>query len=216
MKRIRQSLALSAICIIIIALSSCSKKNDPAPSSSSNTQNNTTNNTTVSTDNPMCGDSICKVPFRILSAFIPSGFYDTGDQSTDLLVDSCGEVTSYPGEDLRIRYTKGTMWGWGAHFLNNNNWGGTFKITPAATKITLYVKINYSANVTFNAFGDQQYGKVELYKRATPVATPVWEKITIPLSGKPPTFAAPLNIVIDGVDNQGTVTIVDIKDVLIE
>jgi hypothetical protein len=207
------------ICLLALFVS-CSKKGDsPAPTATTTTTTTTTtnnNNTTTTTtpDNGMCGDSICKLPFKILGVFLPSGFYDTGEQTTALLIDSCGETPAYPGEGLRIKYTHTNNY-WGAHFLNNNNWGGTFKVTPSATKITFYIKVDYSANVTFNAFGNASYGKVELYKKANPV-TPVWEKITITLSGKPATFSAPLNIIIDGVVGAGVVTTVDIKDVLIE
>jgi hypothetical protein len=204
------------ICLFVL-LASCSKKGqDIAPKTTTTTTNTNTSTTTTTTttDNAMCGDSICKLPFKILSAFLPSGFYNTGEQTTVLLIDSCGETPAYPGEGLRIKYTHTNNY-WGAHFLNNNNWGGTFKVTPSATKITFYIKIDYSANVTFNAFGDATYGKIELYKKANPV-TPVWEKITINLLGKPATFSAPLNIIIDGVVGAGVVTTVDIKDILIE
>lgn len=217
-KWIKDAIALGLLVVVVMA---CSKQNDPTPSSSGNNNNtNNTNNTNTNTSDPsannqICGDSICKVPFRILSVFMPEGFYDTGDQSTALQVDSIGEPVAYAGEGLRIKYTYSGGWGWGAHFLNNSNWGATYKITPSATKLTLYVKSDYSANVTFNAFANATYGKVELYKKATPV-TPVWEKITIPLQGKPATFNAPLNVVIDGVTTQGKVTVVDIKDVLFE
>jgi hypothetical protein len=203
---------ITSIGFLIVVLSCSNKEDSPAPAK-----------TTVKTDpaipasgtDKMCGDSICKLPFRIMSAFIPSGFYDTGDQSVALLIDSCGEVPAYTGEGLRIRYTYSGAWGWGAHFLKQDNWSGAFKVNPAATQISFYVRSDYSANVTFNAFADVQYGKVELYKLASPVV-PVWEKITIPLLGRPLTFNAPLNIVIDGVTQNGKVTIVDIKDVLIE
>lgn len=217
-KWIKDAIALGLLIVVVMA---CSKQNDPTPTSSGNNNNNNNNNTNnnpntdPSANNKMCDDSICKVPFRILSVFVPEGFYDTGDQSTTLKIDSIGEPVAYAGEAMRITYTKGAGWGWGAHFLNNSNWGATYKITPSATKVTLYVKSDYSANVTFNAFANENYGKVELYKKANPV-TPVWEKITIPLKGKPATFNAPLNIVIDGVDTQGKVTVVDIKDVLFE
>ena len=213
MKKIINLSTFTLIVYCSILLGACSKKNDPKPANTTN--NNTTDTTKTTSDNVMCGDSICAIPFKIMSAFIPSGYYDTGDQTVELLIDSIGEPVSYPGQGLRIRYTYDGLWGWGAHFLNNNNWGGTFKITPNATKITLYVKSDYSANVTFNAFADQNYGKVELYKLANPI-TPVWQKITIPLLGKPATFSAPLNIVIDGITTPGQVVVVDIKDVLIE
>jgi hypothetical protein len=208
---------------LVALLLSCSKKKDtPSPATTTtptittSTTNTTTTPTTpaINTSNAMCGDSICKLPFKILSVFLPSGFYNTGEQTTALLIDSCGETPAYPGEGLRIKYTHTNNY-WGAHFLNNNNWAGTFKVTPSASKITFYIKVDYSANVTFNAFGDAMYGKIELYKKANTV-TPVWEKITIPLLGKPATFSAPLNIIIDGVTQAGKVTIVDIKDVLIE
>jgi hypothetical protein len=213
--------SILVICLFALLIS-CSKKGEaPAPaktittttSTNTNTTTTTTTNTTT-TDNVMCGDSICKLPFKILSAFLPSGFYNTGDQTTALLIDSCGETPAYPGEGLRIKYTNNGGY-WGAHFLNNNNWNGTFKVTPSATKITFFVKIDYSANVTFNAFANANYGKIELYKKSTPV-TPVWEYITITLQGKPANFSAPMNIIIDGVTQTGKVTIVDIKDVLIE
>ncbi len=199
---------------LLVLMVSCSKQEDPSPSNNQTTTTTTTT-TTTSSDNPICEDSICKLPFRIMSVFLPSGFYDTGDQGVELLIDGCDEVPAYTGEGLRLKYTKGATWGWGAHFLNDNNWDGTFKITPTATKITFYARVDYSANVTFNAFADVDYGKVELYEKANPV-TPVWEKITIPLLGKPATFSAPLNIVIDGNIPEGTVTVVDIKDVLFE
>ncbi len=208
------------ICLLAL-LVSCSKKGQdiaPDKTTTTTTKNTSTTTTTTTTsatpDNGMCGDSICTLPFKILGVFLPSGFYDTGEQTTALLIDSCGEIPAYPGEGLRIKYTHTNNY-WGAHFLNNNNWGGTFKVTPSASKITFNIKVDYSANVTFNAFGNANYGKVELYKKANPV-TPVWEKITIPLSGKPATFSAPLNIIIDGVVGAGVVTTVDIKDVLIE
>ncbi|HSZ26512.1 MAG TPA: hypothetical protein VK766_12360, partial [Cytophagaceae bacterium] len=102
-----------------------------------------------------------------------------------------------------------------AAFLNNNNWGGVFKVTPTASKITFNLRMDYSSNVTFNAFGNAQYGKIELYKKPSPV-TPVWQPITINLQGPlPASFSSPLNIIIDGV-SAGQVTTVDIKDLLIE
>ncbi len=210
MKKTALLLSVFVTVSVLSILFSCSKNEDPQPSSTI-----TVTPPPTTSDNKMCGDSICKVPFRILSAFIPSGFYDTGDQGVELLIDEIDEPVDYEGQAIRIRYTKGVLWGWGAHLLNNNNWAGDFKITPNATKITFYVKVDYTANVTFNAFSDIQYGKVELYKRATAV-TPVWQKITIPLLGKPTSFIAPLNMVIDGVDTPGQVVIVDIKDLLIE
>jgi hypothetical protein len=215
MRKTNQMESLIIAVILGTLMISCSKQ-DPEPGNSNNSTNNNNNNTTVVTESStLCEDSICNIPFRIMSTFLPSGYYEGADQSVDLLIDSCGETPTYPGQGLRIRYTKGTLWGWGAHFLNNNNWDGTFKVSPNATKITLYAKVDYSANVTFNAFANETYGKLELYKKANPV-TPVWEKITIPLLGRPASFSAPLNIVIDGVTTPGTVTIVDIKDVLIE
>ena len=202
---------INAICLIVLFVS-CSKKEDtPAPKNSSVI---TTPTPIVQTAYNICGDSICKLPFRLMSVFIPSGFYNSGEQSTTLTFDSTGEASTYPLQSIRIIYTNHGSWGWGASFLNENNWAGTFKITPAATKITFYVKSNYSANVTFNAFGNELYGKRELYKLPAPI-TPVWEKITINLLGKPASFTAPLNIIIDGVTN-GQVTTVDIKDLLFE
>jgi hypothetical protein len=200
-----------ALLLLVGIVISCKKSENPQPAATVHI----TKPSNPGTDNPMCDNTICKVPFRILSTFIPSGFYDGGDQGIELLIDEIDEPVTYAGEAIRIRYTKGTQWGWGAHFLNNDNWAGEFQITPDATKITFYVKVDYSANVTFNAFANVQYGKVELYKLSAPVA-PEWQKITIPLLGKPSTFAAPLNIVIDGVDTPGQIVTVDIKDLLIE
>lgn len=200
---------------LLTVMVSCKKKEEPQPTATVTPPPVVTPPPPNTTDNKMCGNTICAVPFRIFSNFIPSGYYDTGDQSVDLLIDGIDEPVDYPGQAMRIKYTKGSLWGWGAHFLNNTNWSGAFQITPNATKITFYIKVDYSANVTFNAFADIQYGKVELYKKAAPVI-PVWQKITIPLLGKPATFSAPLNIVIDGVDTPGQIVIVDIKDLLFE
>jgi hypothetical protein len=198
------------VMLVIILITSCSKKDDtPAPADIVDTTNGNKQSSTLCN-----ADSICHLPYRIMAGFIPSGFYNSGDLTTTLTFDSIGETPKYANEGLRIVYTCSGGWGWGAHFLNNDNWSGVFKVSPKAKKITFYVRTDYSANVTFNAFGDVQYGKVELYE-TTPVANPVWEKITIDLLGKPATFNAPLNIVIDGVAN-GDVTVVDIKDVLIE
>ena len=215
MKRISQY--LSALVILLVCLTllsvSCSTKNDPAPSSKTN--NNTTNSgsTEYST---MCGDSICNLPYRVLSAFTPSGYWNTAETTTTLHPDSCGETPAYAGEGLCIVYTNNGGY-WGASFLNNNNWTPSFKVNPNATKITFNMKIDYSANITFLAFGSDTYGKVEYYMQGTPVATPVWEKVTINLSAKPTgAFAAPLTVEIDGVTQSGKVTVVNIKDVLIE
>ncbi len=220
MKKAGQFMKLLNVNIIlyigIMALTiSCSKQNDPEPSNTKTTPIVPTTPPEVSSDNPICEDSICKVPFRIMSVFLPSGYWDGADQGVELLIDSVGESMAYAGEGLRIRYTKGEQWGWGASFLNNNNWDGAFKITPSATKITFYAKVDYSANVTFNAFGNDANGKIELYEKASPV-TPAWEKITIDLLNKPTTFSAPLSVVIDGDIPEGHVTIVDIKDLLFE
>ncbi len=166
----------------------------------------------------MCdGDSICDLPYRLLSAFVPSGYWGGADATTTLTVDSCDETPKYPGQGMRIVYTGSGGWGWGASFLNNDNWTGEFKVSPKAKKITFKVKTDYSANVTFNAFGDGAlYGKVELIKLGVPV-TPVWEKFTITLLDMPDDFEAPLSIVIDNLTNpNGQVVVVDIKDVLVE
>ncbi len=205
------SVISTMVIVAFVLITSCSKKDDtPAPS-------DPVTPTTKTESSTLCNaDSICKLPYRIMAGFIPSGYYVPGDVNTTLTFDSIGETPKYVNEGLRIVYTSSGGWGWGASFLNNNNWSGAFKVASKATKITFYVKSDYSANVTFNAFADAQYGKVELYKLAVPV-TPVWEKITITFLKPPPaTFVAPLNIVIDGVANSGDVTIVDIKDILIE
>ena len=216
MKRINQlkfaTAAGLAICLFVLAVS-CGKKQDPTPSTAVNTT--TSGSTEYST---MCGtaaDSVCNLPYRILSAFVPSGYWNTGETTTTFKLDSCGEIPAYAGEGIRIVYTNHGGY-WGASFLNNNNWGGKFKVNPAATKITFNIRIDYSANVTFLAFGADTCGKKEFYPTGTPVANPVWEKVTIPLLKKPATFAAPLTVEIDGVTQSGKVTVVDIKDILIE
>ncbi|HXA00383.1 MAG TPA: hypothetical protein VNW99_00240, partial [Cytophagaceae bacterium] len=169
-------------------------------------------------DGKLCsGDTICNLPYRLMPDFLPSGYYNTGDQTTTLTLDSVGEIPAYPNEGIRIVYKYNGNY-WGASFLNNNNWSGAFNIRDSATKITFKLRMNYSSNVTFNAFSNQTYGKVEKYQLSTPVANPVWENVTIPLSSKPNNFAAPLNIIIDFTTPPapGTKIVVDIKDLQFE
>jgi hypothetical protein len=209
MKTTRQiQLAFTALFLTAVLFQSCHKSETPQPVQ---TNNNSTNG--------WCGDTmICSFPFRITPFFVPSGYYNTGEQTTIFKLDSIDETPAYTGEGLRIVYTYHNNY-WGAHFLNpslSNPWAGKYYISNDAKKITFKVRTDYRANVTFNAFGDVQYGKVELYQK-TPV-TPVWESITIPLSGKPASFNAPLNIVIDFTNPPapGTNIVVDIKDLQFE
>jgi hypothetical protein len=173
---------------------------------------------TVNPDQSLCGDTICHLPWRLMPTFIPSGYYSpNSDLTTTLTLDSVGETPAYPNEGIRIVYTYNGNY-WGASFLNNNSWTDSFNIKNTATKITFKLRMNYSSNVTFNAFANQNYGKVEKYQLATPVASPVWEDISIPLISKPSNFAAPLNVVIDFSTPPaiGTKIVVDIKDLQFE
>ncbi len=214
MKKINQftsaTMGILAICLVVLSVS-CSKKQDPAPATPV-TKTSTITSTEHST---MCGDTICNLPYRIASAFMPSGYWNTGETTATFTIDSCGETPAYAGEGMRIVYTNHGGY-WGASFLNNNNWAGAFNVNPAATKISFNLRIDYSANITFLAFGRDSCGKKEFYKIGTPLTAPVWEKVTISLLNKPKTFSAPLTVEIDGVVQSGKVTVVDIKDILIE
>lgn len=200
--------ASAALLLMGLMFQSCHNSETPQPVL---TNNNNSNGS--------CGDtSICSFPYRITPFFVPSGYYNTGEQTTIFKLDSIGETPAYEGEGLRIVYTYHNNY-WGAHFLNPalaDPWGGKYSISSKAKKITFKVRTDYRANVTFNAFGDVQYGKVELYQK-TPVQ-PVWEAITIPLKGRPASFNAPLNIVIDFTNPPapGTNIVVDIKDLQFE
>jgi len=200
--------ALCTLFMTALIFQACKKSETPEPAPTNN-----------NSSNGWCGDTtICSFPFRITPFFIPSGYYDTGEQTTIFKLDSIGETPAYEGEGLRIVYTYHNNY-WGAAFLNptlSDPWAGKYYISDNAKKITFKVRTDYSANVTFNAFGDSQYGKVELYQK-TPV-TPVWESITIPLLGKPKSFNMPLNIVIDFTNPpaSGTNIVVDIKDLQFE
>src|ERR1700749_4254732 len=106
MKRINQfklaTAGILAVCVFALAVS-CGKKEDPTPSkttTSGPTQYSTMCQTATDT-------TVCNLPYRIFSAFIPSGYYDTGENSTTLTIDSCGETPAYTGEGLCIVYTCG-------------------------------------------------------------------------------------------------------------
>jgi hypothetical protein len=200
---------LVIVVLVVILLNGCKKSDDPEPNNNNNNNNTTYNGT-------LCGDTICNFPWRLMPVFLPSGYYDTGDQTTTLTLDSVGETPAYENEAIRIVYTYDGGWGWGASFLNNNDWNAMFDIKSTVTKLTFKLRIDYSANVTFNAFADQNYGKIEFYKLASPVATPVWQDVTIPITAVPGDFAAPLNVIIDGITTPGQVVVVDIKDLQFE
>ena len=89
---------------------SCGKSKEGQTPITPTTPNETIESTSLCND-----DSICTLPYKVFSAFVPSGFYDTGDQSTTLTVDSCGESPKYGGVGLRIVYKKGANWRWRAH-----------------------------------------------------------------------------------------------------
>lgn len=213
MKKI--SIALLAIALVVI---SCKKK-EPTPSPVQDTGNNNNNtNTTQPPNKSFCAgstDSICTLPYNIMPTFVPSGYYEYAETTVGFALDKA-ETPAYESQNIRIKYAWNDGY-WGASFLNNNSWSSQFKIKPGVTKMSLYARINYTANVTFNPFGTDDHGKRELYRRATAVANPIWEYIEIPLTNPPTSFNTPLGIVIDGYEGTlGDTIVVDIKDIWLQ
>jgi hypothetical protein len=209
-------IAMIGICALAI---SCSK-NEPTPAAVTNNNTNNNNNTdnTGTHNQSLCDgsvDSICTFPFYIMPYFVPSGYYQYSENTVIFGLDDA-ETPEFENQNIRIVYTWNNGY-WGASFLNDNRWDAAIKMKPGATKLSLYARINYSANVTFNAFSNSAVGKKELYKKSSPVATPVWELVEIPLTNPPASFNTPLGIIIDGyTGTNGDVITVDLKDIKIE
>ena len=53
----------------------------------------------------------------------------TKSETPDLLIN----IFTKEREQVNVNQFNGG-WGWGAHFLNQNNWAGTFKVSANATK----------------------------------------------------------------------------------
>lgn len=169
----------------------------------------------------LCGTTACTFPINVLEHFMPSGFYDTGEQTVGLTLDSCGEAVAYKNQCVRIVYTYHNNY-WGAHFqdpTNDKPWGQYYQISKSAKTLSFKVKMNSAANITLNAFGDVKYGKYEYYQKDNHPLD-VWITKTITLKSVPDSINTPLNIVIDfDADKKPTVgqkVIVDIKDLQFE
>ena len=165
------------------------------------------------------GDSIASFPFRIAPAFIPSGYYQYSDSTVTFGMDSClNKPGDYASQCIRITY-KYIGGYWGAGFLHNNNWGGTYKIKSTVKKMTFSIYTNGVANITFLPFGSADYGKKELYKTSSNANAPyTWQTVEVPISGTPATFASALGLVVDGIKPlpNGTVVEFYIKDLTFE
>lgn len=209
------------VLVLALSINSCGKKSpDPTPVTENNNNNNNNPADTMAEYQDFCEgslDSICEFPYYIMPIFLPDGYYDTGENTTVFTIDAA-ETAEYENQNIRIEYTWNGGY-WGAHFLNNGAWGASFKIKPGATKLKFSVRMNYSATVTFNAFGDGAvHGKLVKTKLSSPVATPVWEDVEITLTNVPTTgFNAPLGMTIaDYVGTNGDKITVDLKNIRIE
>lgn len=225
MKKVKFILSLMTVLAFSAVMTSCGN-DDPAPEE------------VVETPNPDCEGSLAQegtivdgkittFPFTITPTFTPSGYYAEGHQDVDF---------SYSCEDQNITFvfTKGPaaapIW-WGASFINAEDWDARFSIASTAAKITFEAKFDYNANVVFTPFPgvpNGPYGAVKtLAKATTPVATPVWEPITIDLTKTPVDyngtdaatgFVAPLGIVIENTGHltEGQTVTIQIRNVKFE
>ncbi|MBC7451423.1 MAG: hypothetical protein H7259_08040 [Cytophagales bacterium] len=233
---------IAGICLIsTIVFASCKKsdsQDSPAPSGGGSSTPKTTYASPMGTSpgtlkaGPYAGtDSIATLPFGIMNKFIFGGVFSPDSDVPGVAVkgDSTYELLSYKGESMRLIYTVSKGY-WGCAFLvRDNGWTDSIYITPAVSKITLKVRYSHNCNITMFPFGVSTYGKTELYQTSNAaIANPVYETVTIPLSGKPTGtkgFSIPFSLGIDfgsGTDNTmvrpaaGTKVIIDIKDIQFE